>query len=251
LRTLFLLLLLANLLYAAWAYWVAPPPVPAGVTSPAVTGAGAIRLLAEAPPVAAEPVDPATGAVELACVSAGPFVERGDAEQAADRLRQLGFVVRLRDATEELRVGLWVRLEGFATAEDATNAQAALVAAGVTEAVVLSDEGAGTVVSLGVYADPARTAEVARLARVAGFEPRMVDRLRATPTTWLDVDRQDNGGLPAIEQLQLPGGTRLVEIGLGACPEPSVPTGDTPAGTLDETPTGAPAAAASGPVAAP
>ena len=49
-RPFVLLLLLANLLFAAWAYWVAPSrTVVPGRITPGATADGAIRLLREAP----------------------------------------------------------------------------------------------------------------------------------------------------------------------------------------------------------
>ena len=49
-RTLVLLLLLANLLFAAWVHWVAPSRAPAGRATPSASDSGAIRLLREARP---------------------------------------------------------------------------------------------------------------------------------------------------------------------------------------------------------
>jgi hypothetical protein len=206
-RTLFLLLLLANLLFVAWVRWVAPAPAASGHVTPSATGTASIQLLREVP---AADVQPATDAerlalddASLACVSVGPYLSRPDAEQAAARLEGLGFTVRLRDASDEVPVGQWVRLEGLATVEDAENARAALQAAGLADAYVINEEGAGPVVSLGVHTDPARAEATVAVARLAGFEARTVDRLRTETVTWLEVDRQTNGGLPAIEDLEV------------------------------------------------
>lgn len=221
-RTLFLLLLLANLLFAAWARWVAPAPSASGLVTPSETGAASIRLLREVPVTeASQLADPGLLALDdasLTCVSAGPFLARPDAEQAAARLGRLGFTVRLREAREEVRVGHWVRLEGLATPEDAENARATLQAAGLADAVVLTDEDTGPVVSLGVHEDPVRAEATAAAARVAGFEPRVVDRLRTEDVTWLDVDRQSNGGLPEFDALQAADGGQRPALGLRPCP---------------------------------
>jgi hypothetical protein len=225
LRALFLLLLLANLLFAAWALWVAPPTVATGhaVPAPTAAGTGTVRLLRELPPQPETP--PAAAAVsledaDLACVSAGPFRERAAAEQAAAGLAQLGFATRLRESREGVPVGTWVRLEGLATPEDAANAQTALLAAGLAEAYVLEEEGVGTVVSVGVYADATKAAEAQAAVRAAGFEPRSAERLREEDVTWLDVDRQANGGLPTNEQLQASGVAGSMGLELRPCPAP-------------------------------
>jgi len=222
-RTLFLLLLLANLLFFAWARWVAPAPAPAGYVAPAATVSGSIRLLSESPAAEQTALPGEAGtlaldAVDLACVSAGPFREAPDAQRAAARLRSLGFTARLRGARDEVPVGHWVRIEGLATPEDAANAESALRAAGIGEAYVLAEEGVGTVVSLGVFADAAKAAETAAAARAAGFEPRTVEPLRTEEVTWLDVDRQANGGLPAIDELRGGEAGRLADLELRPCP---------------------------------
>jgi len=222
-RALFLLLLLANLLYFAWARWVAPPPQPAGYVAPAATVSGSIRLLSEVPAAQAAASSAAgtlsLDAADLACVSAGPFREPAGAERAAEQLRSLGFTVRLRASRDEVPVGHWVRLEGLATPEDAANAEAALRAAGIGEAFVVTEEGVGTVVSLGVYADAAKAAGIAAAARAAGFEPRTVEPMRTEDVTWLDVDRQANGGLPAIDELRGGEAGRFAELELRPCPD--------------------------------
>lgn len=221
-RTLFLLLLLANLLFAAWAHWVAPAPTAAGHATPSATGPESVRLLREAPSAGAQPTAEADRLAlddaSVACVSVGPFLSRPDAERAAARLDRLGFTVRLRDAREDVRVGHWVRLDGLATMEDAENARAALQAAGLADAFVINEEDAGPVVSLGVHADPARAEATVAVARLAGFEPRTIDRMRTETVTWLDVDRQANGGLPAMEEIEVSVDGRPSTPELRPCP---------------------------------
>lgn len=224
-RTLFLLLLLANLLFAAWVHWVAPAPSASGHATPTASDRGTIRLLREVPEPDAQPAagegQLALDDASVACVSVGPYLSRPDAEQAAARLDRLGFTVRLRDASEDVRVGHWVRLEGLATMEDAENARAALRAAGLADAYVINEEDAGPVVSLGVHADPARAEATVAVARVAGFEARTVDRLRTETVTWLEVDRQSNGGLPAVEDLEVSVDGRPTTPELRPCPATS------------------------------
>lgn len=226
-RALFLLLLLANLLFAAWVHWVAPPRVTtAGRATPSATEASEIRLLREAQPTDEPAVQSDTAALDLAdaalsCVSAGPYLERPIAEQAEARLQRLGFAVRLRQSLENVRTGDWVRVEDLATPEDAANALAQLQAAGIADAYVLTDEAPATVISLGVFADRARAEQVAIIARMAGFEPRTVERLRESEVFWLDIDRQASGGLPSLEQLGGDDPARLPAIELRRCPAPA------------------------------
>ena len=223
-RALVLLLLLANLLFAAWAYWVAPPPAPAeGRATPSAMNTGEIRLLREAPVVSGDAaragLDLSDGA--LACVSAGPFLERGQAEQVESRLVRLGFAVRLRESREAVNVGDWVRVEDLATPEDAANALAQLQAAGIADAYVLTEEAPGTVISLGVFTEPARAEQVETIARMAGFAARTVERTREADVLWLDIDRQASAGLPSPEQLGAGAPDQRPAVGLRRCPQPT------------------------------
>ena len=229
-RALFLLLLLANLLFFAWSRWVAPPATTIGRATPVAADPQAIRLLREAPlarQLASDGATPgAAESVSLVCVSAGPYVDRASAEQAAARLSRLGFASRIRPAREEIRVGQWVRLESLATAEDAANALGVIRSAGIADAYVIAEEGAGTIISLGVFADEARARQAVSIARQSGFEPEVVERLRPADVFWLDIDRLANAGLPALEDLQGPGPSGSPPLELRPCPqsEPSAGT---------------------------
>ena len=175
-RALFLLLLLANLLFLAWSQWIAPAPPPPGHATPVADSAAEIRLLREAPLgkelVSDEvPVGSAGhSGVPLACVSAGPFLDRAAAEQGAARLEGRGFTSRVRESREEVRVGLWVRVEGFATPADAANALAALRWAGIEDAYVINEDTGGTTISLGIFGGQAGAAEATKIAKDAGFD---------------------------------------------------------------------------------
>ena len=222
-RALFLLLLLANLLFVAWTRWVAPPATTVGRATPVAADPRAIRLLREAPlarELATDGTTPAgADSLSLVCVSAGPYVDRPLAEQAAARLSRLGYASRLRPAREEIRVGQWVRLENLATPEDAANALDVVKSAGIADAYVIAEEGAGTIISLGVFADEARARQAVTIARMSGFEPQIVERLRPADVFWLDIDRLANAGLPALEDLQGPGPVGSPPLELRPCPQ--------------------------------
>jgi hypothetical protein len=232
-RALFLVLLLANILFLAWTRWIAPTPDAGGHATPSSGDSRAIRLLREEPLQRQESsVAQGTGPVGLGaaatCVSGGPYLDRAGAEQAAARLDGLGFNSRLRASRDEVWVGQWVRIEDLATAEDAGNALATLKAAGIADAYLLADEPPGSVVSLGVFSDAGRAAQVIAAATKAGFTPKVEDRYRPENVFWLDVDRDTNAGLPGQEMFRIQdgGGTR---IELRACPEPDSVTPAAPA----------------------
>jgi hypothetical protein len=226
-RILFLLLLLANVLFLAWTRWVVPE-TPATINVPAPGGRELqpIRLRAEAPnaaaPTAADSSSAGLGAA--ACVSVGPFIDPAHAAAANAQLERLGFTSRRRVSQDQVRVGYWVRVPNLATPADATNALAALRAAGLGDAYVLAEGEPDNTVSVGVFSDPRRAAEVSAVVLKAGFTPETSDRLRQLEVLWLDIDRQANGGLPSLEALgaQPEGG---LPYEMRACPAAS-PVGD-------------------------
>ena len=237
LRVLFLLLLLANLLFLAWTRWVAPTGNPASTVS---NGSAAplrpIRLRQEAQATGSTTpgaADARTGG-ELAaasCVSVGPFVEQAQADGAAAALQRMGFMSRLRSATDEVRAGYWVRVIDLPTPADAAEVLSSLQAAGFTDATMVPDVGAVNVVSVGVFTDPQRATEVADAVSRAGFRPQLSDRLRTMDVFWLDVDRQANGGIPELDDVGPPADGQL-PLELRVCPssqstevEPAAPAG--------------------------
>ncbi len=246
-RVLFLLLLLANLLFLAWTRWVVPP-APAVLEAPASSREmQPIRLRSEAPAApeatgAAAAMDSTPNLLAASCVSVGPFIDPTHADAATAQLGRLGFTSRRRVSQDEVRVGYWVRVPNLATPEDATNALAMLQAAGLSDAYIVAEGEPGNTVSIGVYADPRRAAEVAATAQEAGLTTETSDRLRTLEVLWLDIDRQANGGLPALESLGAPpeGG---LPYDMRACPAATSPAGDvTPPANPTVVPAAAPAA---------
>ena len=228
-RALFLLLLLANVLFLAWTRWVAPPPpAPAAHTAAVASQAlQPIRLRSEAAP-APSTTPAAQDLLSASCVSVGPFIDPAHAEAATARLERLGFSSRRRAAQEEVRVGYWVRVPKIASLAAATNAIAKLHRVGLGDATAVVGEDVGATVSVGVYADARKAAEVAQAVQDAGFVPETSERLRTLEVLWLDVDRQANGGLPAMEDLGEPPAGAL-PYDMRACPAASGTEGVTPA----------------------
>jgi len=242
LRVLFLLLLLANVLFLAWTRWVVPlPPVTADVAASART-LQPIRLRQELPAVT-DAAAASVGADLLAasCVSVGPFGDPAHAEVARLQLERLGFSSRRRVAQDEVRVGYWVRVPNLATPADATSALGTLQAAGLGDAYIVEGDEAGTTLSIGVYADQRKAAAVAQAVQAAGFTPETSDRLRTLEVLWLDVDRQANGGLPALEDLGEPAAGAL-PYDLRACPVPGAADDVTPPAVPGSPPAAADAA---------
>lgn len=227
-RALFLLLLLANVLFLAWTQWVVPPStMPRSMTSEPTPTIPSIRLAREA--ASAPTTAPATAAVALddlkaaTCVSVGPFATEPQAVLASASLERLGFTSRLRPANDEVRVGTWVRVPDLATAEDATHAMTALRAAGLTDVFIVSDGEPVNTVSVGVFADPRKAHEVAQVVTKAGLAPQLSERRRTLDVYWVDVDRQSNGSLPPLDVVA-PVEAGALPLEMRACPRAATPT---------------------------
>ena len=226
-RVLFLLLLLANVLFLAWTRWVVPlTPATSEAPLPGGRELQPIRLRAELPNSSAHAYDDSSGAGLLAasCVSVGPFIDPAHADAANAQLERLGFTSRRRVSQDEVRVGYWVRVPNLATPADVNNALATLKVAGLGDAYVLAEGEPDNTVSVGVYSDPRRAAEVSATVQKAGFAPETSDRLRTLEVLWLDIDRQANGSLPSLESLGTPPEGAL-PYDMRACPATG-PAGD-------------------------
>jgi cell division septation protein DedD len=240
-RALFLLLLLANVLFFGWSRWVAPSQARAIASAESDQPLRSIRLTTEpagSPTDAAAAASLETQAAQLAdCVSAGPFLEPARAAAAAARLRDQGFALSLRGSRDEVWVGQWVRLDRLPGADAATAALAGLRAAGLTDAYLLTEEPPGTVISLGVFSDAERARAVAGLARDAGYEATVGDRYRTADVVWLDIDRRSNAGLPALEGLQASAGAPA-RLELRPCPGETAVATTNSGGARDSTTAG-------------
>jgi hypothetical protein len=229
LRALFLLLLLANVLFLAWTRWVVPPPSAAAARTAAATSQALQPIRLRSEPVSAASTTPAAQSLLAAsCVSVGRFIDPAHAEAATAQLERLGYSSRRRVAQEEVRVGYWVRVPKIASLAAATSTISKLHRAGLGDATVVVGEEVGATVSVGVYADAGKAAEVAQAVQDAGFVPETSERLRTLEVLWLDVDRQANGGLPAMEDLGEPPAGAL-PYDMRACPSASGAQGVTPA----------------------
>jgi hypothetical protein len=216
-RAPFLILLLANILFLAWSLWVAAPASSDSPVAPPANPRG-LRLAAE--PATAPPAEPRRAAPAGAtCVSFGPFVDAAKLADAGARLERLGYSSRSREAIEDVPIGRWVSVTDLATPEDTANALNALRRVGLADAYVVTDSTPATTISVGVFSEPDRAAEVAQTVRQAGLEPRVTVRTRSTEVRWLDVDRIANEGLPDVASLRgETAGPSAPPLEMRACP---------------------------------
>ncbi|QOJ33206.1 MAG: SPOR domain-containing protein [Gammaproteobacteria bacterium] len=217
-RSLFLVLLLANLLFAGWRLWVAPPELPphqlkepgkearirvATLERTARPGRDAGGQTAGGAPttgLAGADASATPAAAGSSCSRIGPI---GDG-QVADALRAALAARGLRATTMveagQIWVGHWVQLESVPTREAADRMVARLAAGGLPDAYVFQSAPPFSV-SLGVFRDKDRADKVAAAAAALGFHPQLTDRYRSGAQYWLYLqvasDALPLGELPA------------------------------------------------------
>ena len=218
-RTLCLLLILANAFYFTWTQMLdtsvssldrrgakpVEPPVRIVLAremleaNPEERSVGPIR---DVQPPAVEPLDaqpaPATGAATaqldgMSCTSVGPFPDLPQASQAQAALRTAGFQPRQRMEQGEIWAGYWVSVQGLATREAADAALKTLAANGIGDVYVMPGSDPPNVLSLGVFSDYQRAQRRVDEVRAIGLTPRIDDRKRAGSVYWIDVDLQEPG----------------------------------------------------------
>jgi hypothetical protein len=247
-RHLFLVLVLANLAFAAWTAWVAPservgrpadeglPPltlvseVPADLRSGAgdtesnEAGAAQNNATSDVPPQAAaeEPAAaaPSSPPAETAarCTSVGPFRELAQAAAAAATLRNAGYQPVQRVVEGEIWSGYWVYIPAIPTEQEANEALAkvreGVREARIPDAYVIRNSDSGNLVSLGVFSEISGVSRLREEVRALGFEPLVVDRTSRATVYWIDIVLEPEQTLD-FESVQPPG--RIVRLEQRAC----------------------------------
>lgn len=163
-------LLLANLLFFAWARWIDVP------ASRAVAGT-----------LAALPLAAAQGA-PLHCWTTGPMRDVSTETELAAALTKQGVGSRPRTADREVQDGFLVYVGNLQGAQARQRAMARLARAGVRDAAEMPAGQPADRISAGIFTE--RDGAQQRLARVraTGLEAAIEDRFRTISEIWLDID---------------------------------------------------------------
>ena len=198
-RGVFLALLLANLLFAAWQVWVDPAPRSAPAEQPnrlILFSFGTDPKVPDLPTSQGEP--PRAGTAEAsaaaapgACLGLGPCADVAASRQAGEQLAARGVDAIPFARDTQAWLGHWVQIGGFASIPEAEMARQRLIAGGLADTYLMQD-GAQPLLSLGVFQELARAQRVASVARALGFEVGMRDRYRLTVEQWLLIQPRPN-----------------------------------------------------------
>lgn len=238
-RALGLALLLANVLFFAWAQWLgsdsSPPPAsPAAADVPTLVLASEREDAPAAKPdtviasaTEREPVADPPGAADNAdlltaiarCVSIGPFRDLAEATQGSAALRNAGHDPRTRVAEGDVWAGLWVHLAGLPTRNEAQRALVLLKQRGIADAYIMPAPDRGADISLGIFSEPARAQRRADDVRALGFTPTIADRTRKGTVYWVDVDLKPTDGFINPADIPTESG-KITRLEIHACTPP-------------------------------
>lgn len=223
-RNAFLVLVLANLGFAAWAAWFADSggagdgargngaPIPAItlVSELAESDAPAAALQTPPEPPAPPAATSASGRAIERCVTVGPFQELAQASAAQGVLRNAGYTPTQRVVDGEVWVGYWVHLPGIPTRADANEILERLRAAGISDSYIVPGGEESQIISLGVFSEINRAASIREAVRALGYDPTVADRSRRATLYWIDV-RAPGTDVIDLEALQSPGRINRLE----------------------------------------
>lgn len=239
-RTLCLLLILANVLYFIWSQLIdvqvnaldrparrsaeAPPRIVLAKEASQVAQEAAQDDAEGEEPSRTAPVQSptqqmsrATPGNSMTCTSVGPFAELAEAAQAQAALRTAGFSPRQRVEQGELWVGYWVSVQNISTRQDAEDAVSTLKSNGIDDVYLMPGGDPSYTLSLGVFSDYQRAQRRAHEVRAVGLEPKIEDRKRAGSVYWLDVDLPEPGTLIDTSIFQSDPG-KIMRLELRGCP---------------------------------
>lgn len=240
-RTLCLLLILANILYLAWSKLIdvqvnaldraapraatQPPRIVLAKEAEAVDQEAPIPdAIREVEPPAVEPLESsnraslATGDAALTCTTIGPFPDLSQAAQAQAALRAAGFEPRQRMEQGEFWVGYWVSVQGLPSRDDAERALETLSSNGITDVYLMPGSEPPNVLSLGVFSDYQRAQRRVDDVRALGLSPRIDDRKRAGSVYWIDVDLEEPGQVIDSSIFQSDRG-KITRLEMRMCPQ--------------------------------
>jgi len=196
-RPLLYALVLANLLFFAWAHWIDKPLEGHKAVS------GAPLQLAPAPGAAPMPAaGVATGAEQASgpthCASLGPLIDTVATAAVATALRARNLNPRERQGPATVSEGYWVYVDHLSTATARTRALQRLSSGGVRDAAALPDTNQ---VSVGVFSSKEGAEQRAKTVRAAGLEPVVEARTHTVSAYWLNVQVAIDIPPPAVPAL--------------------------------------------------
>jgi hypothetical protein len=227
-RPLIVVLILANLAFAAWALLVDRPPAPPVARD--ISHLPGLALAREPEPGAASSA-PAVAATAARgqCVTVGPFSDLVLSAAAAAALQSRGFTPTQRDEPGPDLLSYWVYLDNIRSDAAASRLLLMLHAIGLTDVrtmpVTTAEEARR--VSVGLFTEKDGAERRARAVKAGlGLTPVITEQHNSQATYWVDITLTSPGQAVSTEGL-LPAAVKGGHIEIRDCPPPasSAPAG--------------------------
>jgi cell division septation protein DedD len=238
-RAVFLTLLVANLLFLAWARWI-DTPSEAGAqdalsrlprlqlvseSAPGTRPTSANLIPAAAEKVALRALDAGAGAAvagvapgptaeeaRTTCTSVGPFNDIARAARAAGLLAQRGFHLQQRAEEGETIEGYWVFVGDLQSDDEVNQVVDRLEKSGFSDAHVMKNFSTNRRISVGMFSTRERAEKRAAAVKAMGLEPEVGERKFPGTVYWVDVALTSRAQKPPPEYLFADIGHAKVEM---------------------------------------
>jgi hypothetical protein len=210
-RTVVLLLVVANLVFFGWAHWIDVPAQAKGVTS--------------APPASSAPqATKVAAAGATRCKSLGPFTMSDAASRAAAALLAKGIASQTRQAMRTVPDGFLVYVAGFANTAEEQKALQRMGRAGLNDAIGVTEPGQDPRIIVGVMPSEDQADERVALVQKSGFKAQVEPRQRQENDSWVDAKLGTQVPLPGVNDL-VATPDPANPPGWGECVTPAAPHG--------------------------
>ena len=206
-KNLLLLLVLANILYFLWGWFVEEPPLP-GVAMVDESELGpALEVTADRSAEAVASIGAVLGSgkpsdleavVGRSCVTIGPFRASEDADTAQTLYSGKGMRAQVRSGVGQIFVGHWVQIRNVEDRDSGNATLAKLQAGGLGDAYLWDSDDEGLKISLGLFGDIAGAEKIELQATSLGFNAEIVPRMNEGTVYFVDIALPPGRGASAI-----------------------------------------------------
>jgi hypothetical protein len=201
-----LFLLLANILYFMWGFFVEEEAQPGvafveesdlGPPLEVTVGRGNDAISVGAVLGSGEP-SALDAVVGRSCISIGPFRESVDADSAVLEYANEGMKVALRPTRGKIFVGHWVWVRNIADEAEARKILKQLNEGGLTDAYVDRTEAPNLKISLGLFGDVTGAEKIELQARSLGLQAEIIPSTSERDVFFVDIGLPPGKGAGAI-----------------------------------------------------
>lgn len=236
-RNTFIALLVVNLVYLAWAYWVDEPRMPP--VNEALSRLPRLKLLSEVPAEQRPAINTRTTLSETpGCMSVGPFGDIAKAAKAAGILTSKGFTPQQRAEESGASEGFWVFVGGLKSEVEADKVRVKLEKSGIRDALVMPPgTDASRRVSLGLFSDRPQAEQRAAAVSRMGYRAEVAERKLPQVLYWIDLTLRPGMTTVPVADLFAEGvDSRLAVQPCSARPPPSATAAAQPANAAPPAP---------------